>query len=63
MFLASTLGINNDPRYGGIERGILYYIFDGSGKGKGWPIDLSEINKRGKNLMKDIDQSELIAIL
>ena len=63
MFLASTLGINNDPRYGGIDRGILYYIFDGSGKVKGWPIDQSEINKRGENLMKDIDQSKLIALL
>ncbi len=32
--LASTLGINSDPRSGGVERGVAYVIYPGSGNGK-----------------------------
>jgi hypothetical protein len=39
--LASALGINSDPRNGGIEKGVGYVIYPGSGNGK--PRGLNEI--------------------
>lgn len=32
--LANQLGIDSDPRYGGIEGGVAYVIYPGSGNGK-----------------------------
>jgi Fungal chitosanase of glycosyl hydrolase group 75 len=39
--LARALGIDSDPRSGGVERGIAYVIYPGSGNGK--PRALDEI--------------------
>jgi len=39
--LARTLGIDPDPRNGGVEKGIAYVIYPGSGNGK--PRALAEI--------------------
>ena len=39
--LASALGIDSDPRHGGIEKGVGYVIYPGSGNGK--PRALNEI--------------------
>jgi hypothetical protein len=39
--LARVLGIDPDPRSGGVEKGIAYVIFPGSGNGK--PRGLDEI--------------------
>lgn len=32
--LADALGISSDPRYGGIDDGVIYMVFPGSGNGK-----------------------------
>ena len=39
--LAKALGIDSDPRNGGVEKGIGYVIYPGSGNGK--PRALDEI--------------------
>ncbi len=49
--LAEVLGINSNPKYGGIDDGIVYIVFPNSGNGK--PKPLSEINSRSKKLFND----------
>jgi len=40
--LANSLGIDSNPRTGGVEHGVVYVVFPGSGNGK--PQTLAEIN-------------------
>jgi len=42
MALARALGIDSNPRTGGVEKGVAYVIFPDSGSGK--PRWLYEIN-------------------
>jgi len=62
MHLAGKLGIDNDPRYGGVSKGILYFIFDGSGKGNGFLPDEVEIEQLGVSYMKNIEPADLLKI-
>jgi Fungal chitosanase of glycosyl hydrolase group 75 len=62
MFLANQLGIDEDPRYGGMDCGIMYFIFDGSRNNNSFVLSASEIQQKGKELMKDIDPYSLINI-
>jgi RecA/RadA recombinase len=45
--LANQLGIESNPRYGGIDRGVAYVIYPGSGNGK--PRLLNEIIANSQN--------------
>jgi hypothetical protein len=49
--LAKALGINSSPRTGGMDRGILYLVFAGSGNEK--PRILEEINTMGQELFNN----------
>lgn len=54
MALANQLGINPNPRTGGIqEKNILYLVFPKSGAGQGSIPSLEEINQRGKILFNE----------
>ena len=45
--LAKALGIDADPRNGGIENGVAYIVYPGSGNGKPRTLDeISSISKR-----------------
>lgn len=37
--LANALGIDSNPRTGGVEQGVAYVIYPGSGNGKPQPLD------------------------
>lgn len=50
ILLALKLGLNESPRNGGAERGVLYVVFPGSG-GK-WPIPVEEIDRRAEELFQ-----------
>jgi hypothetical protein len=62
MCLAKKLGIGNDPRYGGINAGILYFIFDGSGSGNGQHVTENQMTETGNKLLDPFLASELIAL-
>lgn len=49
--IARSLGINSNPKFGGVANGIVYVIFPGSGRGK--PVPLTEINYRSEKLFQD----------
>ena len=50
--LADALGIGSNPRYGGIERGVAYVIYPGSGNGK--PRLLTDIITKHPALFSDV---------
>ncbi|MFN6944116.1 MAG: glycoside hydrolase family 75 protein [Cytophagaceae bacterium] len=57
MFSGAELGINNDPRYGGIQStNITYIVFTGSSKG--WPISVAEIRAEGERLLNEWGSKE-----
>lgn len=60
MHLANKIGINDDPKTGGLASGILYFILYGSGRGNGVHPSTNEIIKIGENAMQDILKSDLI---
>ena len=62
MCLAKKLGIDNDPRYGGVNAGILYFIFEGSGNGNGRHVTESQMIEKGNNLSGQLSVTELIAL-
>jgi Fungal chitosanase of glycosyl hydrolase group 75 len=62
MYLAKKLGIDNHPRYGGIDSGILYFIFDGSGIGNGHHINENQMNETGNKILDQFSITELIAL-
>ena len=49
MALAKALGINSSPRSGGVDSGIVYILFPGSGDGK--PKSIAEIKLAGEKEM------------
>ena len=62
MYLAKKLGIDNDPRYGGISSGILYFIFEGSGNGNGQHITENQMTETGNKILDQLLVPELIAL-
>jgi Fungal chitosanase of glycosyl hydrolase group 75 len=62
MYLAKQLGIDNHPRFGGIATGILYFIFDCSGKGNGQHLTKKEINQAGNKILKSLHIPDLVAL-
>jgi hypothetical protein len=62
IYLAGQIGVDNDPRYGGVGDGIMYFIFNGSGKGNGFHLTKKEIKENGQKLLKDIPATELVAL-
>ncbi len=62
MVLAGNLGIDNDPRTGGVDAGIFYFIFIGSGRGNGLHLSVAEIMQSGERAMHGLDEAELISI-
>jgi hypothetical protein len=62
MCLAKKLGIDNDPRYGGIDSGILYFIFEGSGNGNGQHVTEKQIIERGNKLFDQLSVMEMVAL-
>jgi Fungal chitosanase of glycosyl hydrolase group 75 len=62
MYLAKKIGINNHPRYGGTASGILYFIFDRSGKGNGQHLTENQMIKIGKKAIKNLPVADLIAL-
>src|ERR1700730_16261567 len=56
IYLAEKLGIHNDPRIGGIDSGISYFIFNGSGMGNGVHLTETEINQIGGKAMQDLKE-------
>jgi hypothetical protein len=62
MCLAKKLGIDNDPRHGGIGSGILYFIFDGSGAGNGQHVNEDQMIEKGSKLLNEFSVPELIAL-
>jgi len=62
MYLGKKLGIDDDPRYGGIDAGILYFIFDGSGNGNGQHVTEKQMNEKGSILLNQFSVHELIAL-
>ena len=63
MCLATRLGIDDNPRSGGVDDGILYFIFDGSGQGNGVLLDEGQIQHLGEKLMHGIDRNMLSDLL
>ena len=57
MCLAKKLGIDNDPRYGGISSGILYFIFEGSGNGNGQHITENQMTETGNKILDQLFSS------
>lgn len=47
--LARALGIDADPVTGGVEEGVVFVLFPGSGDGA--PLDSAEIARRGARLL------------
>jgi hypothetical protein len=62
IHLAKMLGIDNDPRYGGINSGILYFIFDGSGIGNGHHVTENQMIEIGNKILQSFSVPELIAL-
>jgi len=62
MCLAKKLGINNDPRYGGVSSGILYFIFEGSGRGNGQRVTESQMSETGNKILNQLIVPELIGL-
>lgn len=46
--LAASLGIPCNPKKGGLDSGIIYIVFPGSGKG--WPLTQAQIDQYGSAL-------------
>ena len=62
MCLAKKLGIDDDPRYGGVSSGILYFIFEGSGNGNGQHVTENQMIEAGNKLLNPLLVPELIAL-
>jgi hypothetical protein len=62
IHLAKKLGIHGDPRIGGADSGILYFIFKGSGRGNGVHLTETEIIQTGEKAMEDLGEFELTSI-
>ena len=62
IYLAKKLGINHDPRYGGIDSGILYFIFEGSGNGNGHHVNENQMIEKGNKILNQFSNPELIAL-
>jgi hypothetical protein len=60
IFLAERLGINSNPKNGGLSGGIIYIIFAGSGKGNGYLMTIDEINSIGKAELDKIGGPQLV---
>ncbi len=60
MFLAGLLGIDDNPRSGGVDGGVLFFVFDGSGSGNGYIPTIDEINGRGEDLMRPLKAEDLV---
>jgi hypothetical protein len=52
MALARALGLSSNPRRGGVDDGILFLVFPGSGRGPGRLRTLKEINRSAARLYK-----------
>ncbi|MDP9042997.1 MAG: hypothetical protein M3N30_13530 [Bacteroidota bacterium] len=63
IYLAGKLGIHNDPRIGGVDSGILYFIFNGSGKGNGVHLTETDIIQAGEKAIRGFNLHELVPIL
>ncbi|HEY8734149.1 MAG TPA: hypothetical protein VIL90_06255 [Puia sp.] len=63
IYLAGKLGIPDDPRVGGVDSGILYFIFNGSGRGNGVHLTENEIILAGEKAMQGFNVHELVSIL
>lgn len=48
--LANALSVPSNPRHGGVQKGLFYVFFPGSGNGK--PRTIAEINREGAKLFK-----------
>jgi hypothetical protein len=62
IYLAEKLGIHSDPRIGGVDSGILYFIFNGSGMGNGVHMTETEIIQKGEQAMYGLEEFELTSI-
>ncbi len=62
MHLAEELGVDNDPRYGGVDSGIFYFIFCRSGKGNGAAITVDEIILTGNQFLDGLLITDLIRL-
>jgi Fungal chitosanase of glycosyl hydrolase group 75 len=49
--LAKALGLNADPKAGGIDDGLAYIVFPGTKSG--WPLSADEIHKKSTKLFED----------
>lgn len=62
MYLAKKLGIDHDPRYGGINSGILYFIFEGSGNENGQHVSENQMTEKGNKILDQFLVPELVAL-
>jgi len=60
--LAKKLGIDHDPRYGGIDSGILYFIFEGSGNGNGQHVTEVQMIETGSKILGQFSIPELVSL-
>jgi hypothetical protein len=49
--LAKALGINANPKNGGVADGLAYIVFPGTKSG--WPLSVAEIRKKSSKLFED----------
>jgi hypothetical protein len=62
IYLADKLEIPADPRIGGVDSGVFYFIFPGSGNGNGVHLTETEMIEIGRKAMQGIREFELISI-
>ncbi len=62
MCLAQKLGIDHDPRYGGVSSGILYFIFEGSGIGNGHHVTEDQMLAKGNKLLGPFSVPGLVGL-
>jgi hypothetical protein len=62
IYLAKKLGIDHDPRYGGVNAGILYFIFNGSGNGNGEHVTEFQMIEKGNKILESLSIPELVAL-
>jgi hypothetical protein len=63
MRLAEQLNIPNHPRHGGMSSEVLYFIFNGTGRGNGFHLSEKEISQAGENAIGNLNVQELIECL
>jgi hypothetical protein len=63
VFLADRLGVNSNPRNGGVADGIIYLVFPGTGEGNGFLRTLEEINSNGKAALEKWGGMQMIDCL